>query len=413
MEKNVKYILYAIFLILAILIILVGSLVKQTFNEKISSEIFPQKFHVEGNKIVDESGKEVVLRGLTPIDPVTLAYNNKNNRFIPFTEEIFKRMSEWDAQIIRLPISPSNWRKYGKEEVFKAIDKSIEWSAKYGMYVYIDFHGIGFPPTEEYKDEWSKTTKKEILEFWDETSKYYKDNNLVVFYELFNEPAFSGKYPPTEESLETDWIEWKEFVEKVIDVIRKNDPDSVIIVGGLVWAHDISFAEKNPIERENIVYAVHPYPGTLDYPKTWDETFGKIQKKYPVYVTEFGHSLKAFLKQKEVREKVRVYVPSIDSYLQKAEENFENKENIQELWDQMEADIYNDEQASRYIEQLEKDYETKIKSYLDDRNIGWTAWSFSQAYNTQLLKDKNYTPTKSGEFFKQWLTEKKGQNEPE
>ena len=366
--------------------------------------IFPEKFFVVGNKIIDENGGEAILRGLTPIDPVTLA-NDANDRFIPFDEELFRKMSEWGAEIIRLPISPYNWRKYGKEKVFSVIDQSIAWSAKYGMYVYIDFHGIGFPPTEEYNDEWTKTTKREMINFWDEISKYYKDNNHVVFYELFNEPTFSGKFPPSEESLDKDWALWKGFVEEVVDVIRKNDPDSIIIVGGLHWATDASFVINKPIERDNIVYAVHPYPGTLFYPRTWDETYGEIQEIYPVYVTEFGYSLVAWMKQIEVQQQIREFVPSIDAYRQEAEANYENKEYVQELWDQMEAEIYGNEQARKYIEQLEEDYETTIKAYLDGRNIGWTAWSFSERYNTQLLENRDYTPTHSGRFFMDWLLE--------
>ena len=64
-------------------------------------------------------------------------------------------------------------------------------------------------------------------------------------------------------------------------------------------------------------------------------------------------------------------------------------------------------QAKKYLDELDKDYEIKIKAYLDSRNIGWTVWSFSEVYNTQLLKDRNFTPTKSGEFFKEWLLERK------
>ena len=35
------------------------------------SVVYPQKFHVEGSKIVDESGKEIIFRGL---DIVTTTY---------------------------------------------------------------------------------------------------------------------------------------------------------------------------------------------------------------------------------------------------------------------------------------------------------------------------------------------------
>lgn len=340
-------------------------------SEQDESDAFPQKFHVEGNKIVDESGKEIVLRGLAPSAILGLAYRTEtgdiNDEFLPWGEELFKKMSEWGAKIIRLDILAGSWRVamegsadaegYDKEKAIEIIDQAIKWSSKYNMYVIVDYFASGWPPEDEYGEDAFATSREEIITFWDEISKHYKDNKVVAFYEIFNEPVHSdyrSNSKITKESLRKDWLVWKGFAEKVIDVIRENDPDSVIIVGGLGWSYIISFAAEYPIQRENIVYGTHPYP--LKYSKytSWDNAFGNIKEKYPVFATEFGFNQNA-------RE---------DQYTGPGR------------------------------------YRDAIKAYLEDKKISWTAWNFS-IKPLGFLKDRDYTPNEAGKFFKKWLLEKR------
>lgn len=383
---------------------------------------FPRRFHIEGNRIVDEDGCEVVLRGLTPVDPVTLDYHTEieSGKYLLWDEEIFQEMSKWNADIVRLPISPYSWRTKGKEKVFEVINQAIEWASEYEMYVYIDFHGVGFPPTGEYKSKWNATSQEEILDFWDETSKYYKDNDVVAFYELFNEPTFSGNWPPTAESLESDWLDWKAFVETVVDTIRANDPDSVIIVGGLVWAHDISFVSNEPIARDNIVYAVHPYPATMWSPRSWEEAFGTIMSEHPVFVTEFGASGRTLLKVGEVQNYIRQYI-DIEKYERELEAckcasegcdcSLENEcvcdpEEAKRLFKKLEDEIWSNPYTSSYLNRILAKYKDKIKTKLDNNKIGWNAWIFDFEWGRGLIEDRDYTPTEAGEFFRDWLSEK-------
>jgi hypothetical protein len=111
---------------------------------------------------------------------------------------------------------------------------------------------------------------------------------VIAFYELFNEPV-SGNDIATRE----DWLLWKTFAEELIDIIRVNDPDCLVIVGGLQWGYDLSYVLSFPVERENIVYATHPYPGT-EWNRSWDEAFGKIKNQYPVFATEFGFEMEGY-----------------------------------------------------------------------------------------------------------------------
>ncbi len=379
---------------------------------EVPPNVFPLKFHVEGNRIVDENGNDAVLRGLTPVDPVTLNTETEagSSRFLLWDEEIFSTMSAWGADIVRLPIGPYNWRNKGEDKVFEVIDQAIEWASNYELYVYIDFHGIGFPPTEEYQGrQWSQTSREEVLGFWDRTSQHYKDNEIVAFYELFNEPTFSGSWPPTSESLADDWPDWKEFVEQVVDVIRINDPDSVIMVGGLVWAHDISFAREDPIDRDNIIYATHPYPGTMWYPISWEEAFGETASEYPVFVTEFGAGVKTLLKVHEVQQYIRQHI-DVDRY-EDALEACEctgcecDREQRQQLYQEFLDEVWANPETSTYLSEMLTKYKTDIRSMLDEKKLGWSAWIFDFEWGNDLVSDRRFTPTEVGLFFRDWLSD--------
>ncbi|MFQ5652214.1 MAG: glycoside hydrolase family 5 protein [bacterium] len=313
---------------------------------------YPQKFHVASNKIVDESGGQVMFRGLAPIDPLYQYFASSESAFhdddfVPWQERHFRTLSEWGTTIIRLGIEPATWRAHGKEKAFEILDQAVAWASKYEMYVMLDFHSIGFPPAEKYESnlhdlygELYYTSREEIKAFWESISRQYASNNVVAFYELFNEP-FGVDGPATPD----DWQPWKAFAETVIDIIRKNDPDAVVIGGGLDHGYDLSQVLQNPIDRPDLVYATHPYPDKNKWGRNWDEAFGDVSAQYPVFATEFGFT----------PESEREYAG-------------------------------------------EGRYREAVFDYLESKKISWTAWCFSRNWTPALLRDNDYTPTEAGAF---------------
>jgi hypothetical protein len=328
---------------------------------------FPLKFHVEGNRIINELGDEVVFRGLDPEDPVMQAFAAipgifGDSSYLPWSERTVAAMSSWGATIINLSIHPASWRVHGKETCLDMLDRAVTAAAAQGMYVLIEFHGIGFPPTGEYEHltadgygEIYRTSPAEIEEFWDAVSSRYGGTNVVAFYEIFNEPVFSGftRGLARPAAPVGDWLTWKGMAEEIIDLIRANDPDAVVMVGGLEWAYDISFAIDHPVERDNIIYSTHPYPDS-NWHKPWDDAFGRVTEQYPVFATEFGFDPRG-------GEKAEGIYPG----------------------------------PVRYRD--------AIKYYLEEKKISWTAWCFSASWTPALLRDRNYTPSESGEFIRRWL----------
>ena len=79
----------------------------------------------------------------------------------------------------------------------------------------------------------------------------------------------------------------KPYAERIIKTIRKQSPDSIILVGSGTWSQDIHQAAANPPNAENIMYTCHFYAGTHGQ---WlrDRIDGVLKAGLPVFVTEWG-----------------------------------------------------------------------------------------------------------------------------
>lgn len=311
---------------------------------------FPLRFHVEANAFVDQNGKPMVFRGMSAIDPIYQRYDDSPNHS-QWSEQYFREMAQWCANIIRLPILPSSVRNYGMEKTLDTLDQTIAWAAENKLYVIIDFHSVGWPPENYYPPDapWYSTTPKEMMDFWDTISSRYAGNDTVAFYELYNEPVTSTSYKDYSGASTTlkDWLVWKNFMEQILTGIRANDPDKIVLVGGLQFAYDLSFVANAPITGKNVAYATHPYSHPK-WKKDWKTAFGDLSSQYPVFATEFG---------------------------------FDNGNNPDDSYNGI-------------------PYHRAIAEYLEQHHISWTVWDFDASWAPSLLLNNfTYQPSPAGEYF--------------
>ncbi len=125
------------------------------------------------------------------------------------------------------------------------------------------------------------------------------------------------------EAHDTSWQLWRARASQIIEAIQAVHPRALIFVSGLDWAYDLRGWGDNPLPYNNIVYSSHPYPFKGE-PWAWDKYFGGVAAQYPVFIGEFGGGS---------------------------------------------ADL---------------SWGASLLSYMDGKNLGWTAWSWSnEPYLTQ------------------------------
>lgn len=308
---------------------------------------------VDGNGFVEDDGTPFVFRGVSIADPHKVLEDGK------WHFELFQEISDWGANTIRLPIHPIAWRELGEERYFALIDDAVVWANRLDMYLIVDWHSIGYLPTEQFQHPVYDTTRKETLAFWRAVAFRYKYVPTVAVYELFNEPTTQGNTLGIR-----DWSEWKLFNEYLIDMIHAQHDAAIPLVAGFDWAYDLRPVRSEPIDRSGVAYSVHPYPqkaglGQLQSHELiarWDEAWGFVSERYPMIATEIGW----------VREGgYGAHRPVIN----------------------------------------DGSYGPIIIDYLQQRGISWIAWVFDPEWSPVLITDWDYTPSEQGRFFREALND--------
>ncbi len=233
------------------------------------TEKFAPPLKVSGTKIVDSNGDEFIPKGLAIIDSLT------------FTKADFAYMKkEFKINAIRLPYITDRWyyntTAETREAYLKAYDNYLDWTYELGIYVLFDGWHEGGQGDE--KAQWD-----DCVTGWNILAARCK-NRTHIIWEVYNEPNKST------------WTEWAPKAEQLIDIIKSYNPVvNVFAVPGINWAQEID-ARTRPINREGVVYSVHPYPQVYNgvwTPETWDSKFGYIVKEgiAPVINTEYMYPL--------------------------------------------------------------------------------------------------------------------------
>lgn len=297
---------------------------------------------VSGNHFVTPEGATFVFRGLALTDPAELVKKGQWGR------RYFEEARKWNANVVRFPVHPAEWRRLGEEEYLKLLDQGVQWAGELGMYVIIDWHTIGNLLTGVYQAPMYLTSKDETFRFWYTIANRYKANPAVALYELYNEPTNrSGEMGPM------PWSDYRQLVEDLTSMIQKVNPHAIVLVAGYNWGYDLTHVREEPIRAPNVAYVSHPYPQKRgdNWELNWESDWGFVAKKYPLVCTELGF----------VDPKGRgAHIP-----------------------------VMGDES-----------YGEAIVAFFEKRGISWTPWVFDAEWAPPLLEDWNYTPTRQGVFFR-------------
>lgn len=224
--------------------------------------------HVNSNgKLVNHNGEVVTLHGYST-HGINLYDGYVNREFLEYMRD------EWKLDIIRLAMYTEEEYGYcnsgedNKRRLLDVIDKGVRAATELGLYVIIDWHILSDSNPLIHADEAEKF-------FATVSDRYASYGN--IFYEICNEPN-SG----------CSWQDIKSYSERIIPVIRANDPYAVILVGTPEWSQRLDEAVADPITSDdNLMYVLHFYADTHrdDLRNTAKRA---MENKLPVFVSEFG-----------------------------------------------------------------------------------------------------------------------------
>ena len=286
--------------------------------------------HTQGEKIFDENGGEVVLRGTNfggwgIMEDWFCPYTNpageegvykalverfgqqkthelfKTYRANWITETDYKNVAELGMNVVRLPIWYRNfqsddngtWYRNAQGEIdFSELDGVVEMCRKYGLYLIIDLHGLpgyqndydhcGQSKSMSLFDNTEKGARyREVtLDFWVELAKHYAGESVIAMYDLMNEPL--GTNITRDGSFQqTFW----DFSDELYRAVRAVDPEHIICMEA-IWDPS-AIASPDVYGWKNLVYQEHIYDITNPTVLRKVNEIENAKYNAPFYIGEF------------------------------------------------------------------------------------------------------------------------------
>jgi hypothetical protein len=180
------------------------------------------------------------------------------------------------------------------------LDDLIGWAEEVGLYVVIHFRtgpgrneGAILLEGDALFDVWNDQAAHDAwVEMWRFTAERYRDNPVVIGYDLMVEPHPNtlidpdGEREPPEVQAQVagTLLDWNAFAAEITTAIREVDPDTPIIVNSISWASAEWFSVLQPTGDPRTVYSLHAYDP--DVYIIQDE--GEATISYPDVVEDYG-----------------------------------------------------------------------------------------------------------------------------
>lgn len=218
---------------------------------------------VVGTQLCNEDGQPVALHGMS---------SHGIQWFGEFAgEQAIKNTAQYGANLFRVAMYTGEGGYLSQPDAIKAqAIEAIDAAIRQDMYVIIDWHILSDGNPMDHLDE--------AKAFFTEIAGRYKDQPAVI-YEICNEPNGSA-----------DWSgDIKPYAQQLVETIRKQSEQGVILIGSSTWSQDIHLAAADPVSGENLMYTLHFYAGTHGQ---WlrDRADAALQAGLPLFVSEWGTS---------------------------------------------------------------------------------------------------------------------------
>lgn len=152
-----------------------------------------------------------------------------------YREEDFAWVAEWGFDFVRLPMSylcwtdPADWTVLREPEL-KHIDEAIAFGQRYGVHVNLNFHrapGYCVNPPAERLDLFADEKALEVCGLhWRAFARRFRGiPNDRLSFDLLNEPK------------DLPEADYARVVRRLVEEIRAEDPDRLIIADGLRWGN--------------------------------------------------------------------------------------------------------------------------------------------------------------------------------
>jgi endoglucanase len=274
------------------------------------------QLHVSGNKLLNASGRQVILRG---VDRSGTEYACVQGTGI-FDGEVDQTaviaMLSWKVNAVRVPLNEACWNAESYvtaadagTNYINAIKSYVSLLNSNGLVAILDLHwtdGTYTGPSAGCSSAQATCQKPmpdaaQAIPFWTSVANTFKGNDAVIF-DLFNEPYASRA--DNNNSAE-GWQCWATGspctgisypvagMQQMINAVRGTGANNVIMLGGEEYANDLTgWLANEPTDPDhNLVASWHSYNfNTCSSQSCWTSQIAPVIAQVPVIAGEIGEN---------------------------------------------------------------------------------------------------------------------------
>lgn len=311
-------------LIPILILTLLSSCTQQPNKEDVKTFSFVR---IEGENLIKPNGEKLFIKGtnlgnwLNP-EGYMFGFSKTNSaRFInemfcqmvgpDFTAEFWKKFKDnyitrkdiefiasTGANTIRMPF---HYKLFTDEDYmgltsnqdgFARIDSVVNWCRDNNLYLILDMHDAPGGQTGDNIDDsygypWlfeSEESQQLFCNIWKKIADYYKDEPVILGYELINEPI--AHYFDNKEEL-NDKLE--PLHKRAVKSIREVDNNHIILIGAPQWNSNFK-PFKDASYDDKLMYTCHRYGGPATKEAIYSFIAFRDSVKLPMYMGEIGHN---------------------------------------------------------------------------------------------------------------------------
>jgi hypothetical protein len=278
------------------------------------------QLHVSGNKLLNASGQQVILRGINRSGGEYACVNGTGVFDGEMDQAAITAMKSWGVNSVRMPLNEACWNgesyvssQFAGANYQNAIKSEVSLMNSNGLDVILDLHWTdgaytgnsagncgSHDPAQAFCQK-PMPDAAQAIPFWSSVATAFKGNDAVIF-DLFNEPFASRA--DNNNSAE-GWQCWATGspctgisypvagMQQMINAVRGAGANNVIMLGGEEYSNDLTgWLQNKPTDPDNnLVASWHSYNfNTCSNQSCWTSQVAPVIAQVPVIAGEIGEN---------------------------------------------------------------------------------------------------------------------------
>ena len=178
------------------------------------------------------------------------------------------------------------------QDGFARVDSVVGWCRDNGLYLILDMHDAPGGQTGDNIDDsygypWlfeSEESQQLFCSIWRRIADYYKNEPVILGYELINEPI-----APYFEEMDEMNGKLEALHKRAVAAIREVDRNHIILLGAAQWNSNFKVFTDTEYD-DKIMYTCHRYGGEATAEAIRDYIEFRDRSNRPMYMGEIGHN---------------------------------------------------------------------------------------------------------------------------